>query len=216
MHVVAVPVKALARAKRRLAAVTSPLERGAIALAMLEDVLDATLAVHPWETWVISPDEVVLEVAAGRGARPVPEEKGPLGAAIRQVEHLAIDREVDALAIVPGDLPLLTTEALAGALRTVGPVVVAPASAGAGTNLLLRRPPRAISARFGRDSFARHLEAAAARGLPVSIVRDDALGFDLDEPGDILGVLDAADGGRTRRVLAEMEVASRIDRAMET
>lgn len=216
MHVVAVPVKALAKAKRRLAPVTSPLERGAIVLAMLEDVLDATLVVHPWETWVISPDEVILEVAARRGARPLPEEKGPLAAAIRQVERLALEREVDALAILPGDLPLLTPEALAGALRTVGPVVVAPASAGPGTNLLLRRPPRAVAARFGPDSFARHLEAAAARGLPVSVVRDDALGLDLDGPGDILSVLGSGDGGRTRRVLAEMGIASRIERPMQT
>ncbi|MEX2406577.1 MAG: 2-phospho-L-lactate guanylyltransferase, partial [Actinomycetota bacterium] len=74
MRIIAVPVKSLARAKTRLAPTLSTLERGALTLAMLEDVLDATEAVPGWETWVVSPDEVALEIAARRGARPVSEE----------------------------------------------------------------------------------------------------------------------------------------------
>ena len=53
MRVIAVPVKSLSKAKSRLAPILSPLERGAVTLAMLEDVLDATLAVPGWETWVV-------------------------------------------------------------------------------------------------------------------------------------------------------------------
>src|SRR5437867_558268 len=83
MRVIAVPVKSLAGAKRRVAPELTPLERGALTLAMLEDVLDAAQAVTGWETWVISPDEVVLEIAVHRGARSVPEEKPPLAAAFR-------------------------------------------------------------------------------------------------------------------------------------
>src|SRR5438093_5147323 len=121
MRVIAVPVKSLAGAKRRVARELTPLERGALTLAMLEDVLDAAQAVTGWETWVISPDEVVLEIAVHRGARSVPEEKPPLASAVRQVERLALERKADALAVLPGDLPLITTEALTAALRTLGP-----------------------------------------------------------------------------------------------
>src|SRR5438309_12124255 len=120
---------------------------------MLEDVLDATLGIPGWETWVISPDEAVLEVAARRGARPVPEERPPLSAAVRQVEIDAAEQDADALAVLLADLPLLTADALQGALRTLGSVVLAPSEDNSGTNLLLRRPPRVIGARFGRDSF---------------------------------------------------------------
>lgn len=209
MRVIAIPVKSLSRAKTRLAAELSPLERGALTLAMLEDVLDATVAVPGWETWVVSPDEVVLEIAARRGVRPVPEIKPPLSAAIRQAERMAREEDADALAVVPGDLPLATADALIQALRTLGPVVLVR-SGGEGTNLLLRRPPRSIPSRFGPDSFRRHVALAEGRGLPISIVERPELSFDVDLPSDILTVLGSARRGRTRQVCAEMDLAERL------
>lgn len=210
MRILAIPVKALGRAKRRLAPALSPLERAAISLAMLEDVLDACLGHPGWETWVVSPDEAVLEVAAARRAVAVPEAEGPLGRAIRQVEGLARDRDADALAIVPGDLPTLTSEELGRALHTVGPIVIAPAADGVGTSLLLRRPPRAIPSRFGPDSFARHRALAEAKGLPVAVVRDPGLAFDVDRPDDILRLLGTTDPGRTRGVAQELDLGDRL------
>ena len=210
MRIVAVPVKSLDRSKGRLAALLAPVERAALTLAMLEDVLDACLSHAGWETWVVSPDETVLEVAAGRRARAIPEERGPLGQAIRQVELLAREREADALAILPGDLPTLTPEALGRALHTLGPVVLAPSSDGAGTSLLLRRPPRAIPARFGPDSLARHRALAADRGLPVATVEEASLSFDVDLPGDILRLLRTDDAGRARAVALEMDLGQRL------
>jgi 2-phospho-L-lactate guanylyltransferase len=210
VRIIAVPVKALGRSKRRLARVCSPLERGALTLAMLEDVLDATLEVSGWETWVISPDENVLEVAARRGARSVVEERPSLLAAVRQVDAQATEREAGVLAVMLADTPLLTPEALSQALHTLGPVVAAPAADDVGTNLLVRRPPRAIRPRFGPDSFARHRSEASQKGLPVSVVRSRELAFDLDAPGDILALLDAESACRTRDVCLELDLASRI------
>ncbi|HSL66962.1 MAG TPA: 2-phospho-L-lactate guanylyltransferase [Actinomycetota bacterium] len=210
MRVIAVPVKSLAGAKRRVAPDLTPLERGALTLAMLEDVLDAAQAVTGWQTWVVSPDEVVLEIAVRRGATSVPEEKPPLASAIRQVERLATEREVDALAVLPGDLPLITTEALTAALRTLGPVVLARSHDEAGTNLLLRRPPKAIPARFGPQSFRRHLDQAEARGLPAAVVDRRELSFDLDVPSDILTLLATGRRGRARQVCLEMDLRERL------
>jgi 2-phospho-L-lactate guanylyltransferase len=210
MRVVAIPVKALTKAKSRLAPELTPLERGALTLAMLEDVLDATLAVAGWDTWVVSPDEAVLEIAARRGASAIPEEKGPLSQAIRQAEVLAKEREADALAVVPADLPLVTPDAITAALHTLGTVVIAPSADRAGTNLLLRRPPRAIQARFGPDSYNRHLAAATAKGLPVSTVERRELAFDLDHPGDILTLLASGRAGRTAEVCRDMDLGQRL------
>jgi 2-phospho-L-lactate/phosphoenolpyruvate guanylyltransferase len=210
MRVIAVPVKSLAGAKRRVAPDLTPLERGALTLAMLEDVLDAAQSVTGWQTWVVSPDEIVLEIAVRRGVTSVPEEKPPLASAIRQVERLATEREVDALAVLPGDLPLITTEALTAALRTLGPVVLARSHDEAGTNLLLRRPPKAIPARFGPQSFRRHLDQAAARGLPAAVVDRRELSFDLDLPSDILTLLATGRRGRARQVCLEMDLRERL------
>ena len=187
----------------------SPLERGALTLAMLEDVLDVTLALGGWETWVISPDEVALEVAARRGVRTVVEERPGLAAALRQAETLALAEQAAALAVLPGDLPLLTIEALTAATRTLGPVVVA-GSTREGTSLLLRRPPRAIASRFGPGSFRRHLELAEAKGLPAAVVERPELSFDLDVPGDILALLEDGRRGRTREVCLGMDLVDRL------
>jgi 2-phospho-L-lactate/phosphoenolpyruvate guanylyltransferase len=210
MRIVAIPVKALSKAKSRLAPELTPLERGALTLAMLEDVLDVSLAVPGWDTWVVSTDEAVLEIAAHRGAAAIPEDKPPLSQAIRQAEILAKEREADALAILPADLPLLTLDALAAALHTLGTVVIAPSSDRGGTNLLLRRPPRAIQARFGPDSYQRHVALAAAKGLPVSTVERRELAFDLDHPGDILTLLASGRAGRTADVCRDMDLGQRL------
>jgi 2-phospho-L-lactate/phosphoenolpyruvate guanylyltransferase len=210
MRVVAVPVKSLPRAKTRLSPALTGLERGALTLAMLEDVLDVALSVPGWETWVVSPDEVALEIAARRGARAVPEDKPPLANAIRQVEALAKKEEASALAILPADVPLVTVDTLHEALRTLGAVVLARSADGSGTSLLLRRPPRAIPARFGPESFRRHLQLATERDLPVAVVERPELSFDVDRPDDILRLLADGRRGRTRDVCLQMDLGVRL------
>jgi len=210
LRAIVLPVKSLSETKSRLAPVLSLLERGALTLAMLEDVMDVTQELSGWATWVISPDETVLEIALSRSAHAIREEKPPLGNAIRQTEEEALGREADVLAVLLPDTPLLTTAALTRALHTLGPVVLAPSTDETGTNLLVRRPPNAIDARFGSDSYRKHLEAAALADLPTAIVGAPELAFDLDLPGDILTVLDARRQGRTREVCLDMDLASRI------
>jgi 2-phospho-L-lactate/phosphoenolpyruvate guanylyltransferase len=210
VRVIALPVKSLAETKTRLDPVLSPLERGALTLAMLEDVLDVTLEVRGWETWVVSPDEAVLEIAMSRGVHAIEEDAPPLAAAIRQVEEEAEGRLVDALAVLLPDTPLVSLAALTRALRTLGAVVVAPSTDEGGTNLLVRRPPAAVGARFGVNSYRRHLAAAAEAQVPTAVVEDPDLAFDLDLPSDILTVLDSGRQGRTLQVCRDLDLGARI------
>ncbi|HEV8419963.1 MAG TPA: 2-phospho-L-lactate guanylyltransferase, partial [Actinomycetota bacterium] len=161
MRVLAVPVKSLERAKSRLSPVLSAAERAALSLVMFEDVLEACLAQGEWETWVVSRDEAVLEVGARRGARGINETGTSLRDAIRQAEAELVSGS-SGLCVVLADLPLVTAEAISQALGAGqgAAVVAAPASSDGGTNLLLRRPPSIIPARFGRSSFAKHRWAA--------------------------------------------------------
>jgi 2-phospho-L-lactate/phosphoenolpyruvate guanylyltransferase len=208
MRVITVPVKSLERAKGRLSDMLAPLERAALTLAMLEDVLDATMSQPGWQTWVISPDEAVLEVSARRRARPVVEDEPGLLAAIHQMEEEAPG--ADALAVVLGDLPLLTVPALGTILRTLGPVVAAPSASDGGTNVLLRRPPGVIRARFGTDSFRKHREAAEFRGIPFAEVRAPELAYDLDRPADVPELLARGGRSRTRSACLELGLADRL------
>ncbi len=210
VRVIALPVKSLDDAKSRLDPVLAPLERAALTLAMLEDVLDATLALAGWETWVISPDEAVLEISMHRGAHAITEDAPSLANAIRQVEEEAEARMAEVLAVLLPDTPLVTTPVLTEAVHTLGAVVMAPSLDESGTNLLLRRPPRAILARFGHDSYRKHLEEAAGSDVPTAVVDLPGLAFDLDLPGDILTVLDARREGRTLQVCNDLDLRARI------
>jgi 2-phospho-L-lactate/phosphoenolpyruvate guanylyltransferase len=210
VRAIVLPVKSLDEAKTRLAPALDPLERAALTLAMLEDVIDVTLMLPGWETWVISPDEAVLEVAARRGVTPIVEDRPPLAAAIRQAEDEALARGATALAVLLPDTPLVTIPTLTRAVHTLGPVVIAPARDETGTNLLLRRPPGAIASSFGRDSYRRHLEAAGHADVPIAVVEQSELAFDVDHPEDILTLLNARRAGRSRQVVRELHHSGRL------
>ena len=208
MRVIAVPVKDLSRAKGRLSGILSPMERGALTLAMLEDVLSACVEMPGWQTWVVSPDPSALQVAARMRARPLEEEDPGLVSAIRQVEEEAAT--ADALAVVLADLPLLTPAALMRALQTLGSVVAGPAHSDAGTNLLLRRPPDAIPPRFGNDSFRKHREAAELHDIPFAEVRLPQLAFDLDRPADLADLIASPTRSRAKATCLEMGLPERL------
>lgn len=208
MRIIAIPVKDLDRAKGRLSGVLSSMERAAITLAMLEDVLAASTQMPGWQTWVISPDPAVLQQAARMRARPLEEDEPGLVAAIHQVEEEAASAE--ALAIVLGDLPLITPEALLSALQTLGSVVAAPADSDGGTNLLLRRPPDAIPALFGTRSFRKHRDTAEQHDIPFASVAVPELGFDLDRVEDIDALLTDPRPSRARSICHELGIAERL------
>lgn len=208
MRVIAVPVKDLSRAKGRLSGILSPVERAALTLAMLEDVLSACAEMPGWQTWVVSPDASVLQVAARMRARPVEERDPGLVSAIRQVEEEAAN--ADALAVLLADLPLVTPAALMRALQTLGSVVAGPAHSDAGTNLLLRRPPDAIPPLFGSDSFRKHREAAELHDIPFSEVRLPQLAFDLDRPADLADLVASPSRSRAKATCLEMGLPERL------
>jgi 2-phospho-L-lactate guanylyltransferase len=211
MRVLAVPVKSLERGKSRLAALLSPAERAALSMAMFESVLDACVAQTGWDVWVVSRAEPVLDAAVGRGVRAVREHGTSLVAAVGQVER-ALPGVATELGVVLADLPFITPGALRAALArgVKAPVMAVPAGSDGGTNMLLRRPPSVIPARFGRASFSRHRLEAHRAGVTLEELRSPELGFDLDRPADLVTVLSEGADTRTRSVCLEMGVADRL------
>jgi 2-phospho-L-lactate guanylyltransferase len=210
MLVLAVPVRRLDDAKTRLAPLLSPRERGELMLAMLDDVLAASARQAAWQTWVVSADPTVLDAAEALGASPVQETGTGLLAAVRQVEGLALRREASELAVLLADLPWITEGSLADALRLEAPVVAVRAASDGGTNLLVRRPPDAIRARFGRESYAKHRWAAQRARVSVRAVESEELAFDLDGPDDLVRLLASGRPCRAYTTCREMGLAERL------
>src|SRR3546814_16383230 len=88
--------------------------------------------------------------------------------------------------MIAGDLPLISPKALELLCAPVAGngVVVVPDHHRQGTNALLCSPPHALTPRFGRDSFRRHLAAARVAELQTRVLYSDTLSLDLDSPDD--------------------------------
>jgi 2-phospho-L-lactate guanylyltransferase (CobY/MobA/RfbA family) len=203
-----VPVRGLEGAKSRLGEALDAEERRALVERLLARTVAAAAAVPAvTEAMVISPDPDVLALAGTLGARGIAQEGGGLNEALEIGRAAALATGADAVLIVPGDLPAVTTHELArivdgarshlrarapgGAVEPVlgglVPALVALVTdrAGSGTNVLLVAPPGAIPFRFGVDSRAVHAAAAHAVGAAYLEI-SGPLDLDLDTPEDLL------------------------------
>ena len=199
------PVKRLAKAKKRLGTEMSEQSRRELVVAMAGDVLDAIGAARTIEkTLVVTSEPAVEELARKAGAEVVddPEERGHPEAAMIGIER-AVACGARCVVLLPGDCPLLDARELDGLLTGVPEryVGVVPDRHGTGTNALVLSPPAAIHPAFGEGSLARHLEAAREAGIPHAEEDIPSLALDLDTPADMIALTTALDmrGGSARR-----------------
>ncbi len=213
-----VPVRGLAEGKQRLAAVLSAAERRDLVQAMLEDVLQAlSRSARVAVLVVVSGDAAVAAVAEGAGALPLPDVPGgglnpSLHAALAWVAAACPDH---AAMVVAADLPTLTPALLEATVMASEAEVVIARSLDGGTNVVLQQPPAMLVPLFGRESCARHREAAVGTGLSVEVLEHPLLARDLDRPEDLMAVLPMLDDGRTLEVLQRLRAAARHGVAAE-
>jgi 2-phospho-L-lactate guanylyltransferase len=215
---VLVPIKALPSAKRRLAGIFDQIERRALVLAMLADVLVAARGAG-FTAGVLSPDPDVLSLAQDLGGRPLPED--PTAGSLNKALELAIAAlppQTGAVLVILGDVPLVTaTEIRALAdqqsrsfARSPALIVGAPDRAGHGTNGLLLCPPGVIRLHYGPDSMVAHLAAARANGVDVRVLKLPGLSLDVDTEADLRLVLAEPGETRTHRLLEQLRVRQRV------
>jgi 2-phospho-L-lactate guanylyltransferase len=184
-----IPIKAFRDAKGRLAPVLNDEQRAALARYTAEQVLGAASTLHPH---VVCDDDEVADWALSRGAAVLREPHRGLNQAV----DLAITRLTAAgferVVVVHGDLPLPHSLSDVVALANPRGVTLVPDRRLDGTNVLAFPLRSGMRAAYGAGSFQRHLSAAMALGVPVSVIRDPYLAIDLDEPADLEHPLIAA------------------------
>ncbi len=176
---VLVPVKAFGAAKARLAPTLGPHRRASLAREMATRVLAAAT---PLATAVVCDDPDVATWARDHGALVLWEPgRGLNGAVAAGVDRLA-DSGAGEVLVVHGDLPLATGLAkLAGS----GGVTLVPDRREEGTNVCGVPARSGFRFQYGPGSFARHQAEAALLGLPVRVVREPSLAWDVDVPDDL-------------------------------
>ncbi|MFN3601289.1 MAG: 2-phospho-L-lactate guanylyltransferase [Dietzia sp.] len=215
-----VPVKALDRAKSRLARALPASGRRALVLAMATDVL-RTCAATPGvsRVRVVTSDPDVAALARRLRVEIVPEPVGaselsdgdPLNAALTE----AIAGVPGPVGVVTADLPELRAPQLARVLAAaaVHPHSMVPDHRGAGTTMAFWTGPAvARIPRFGPDSAARHLSEGGA--VPLGEADPSgAAGRDVDTPEDVLALTERDVGEATAAVLRTPSVAQGVHAA---
>jgi 2-phospho-L-lactate guanylyltransferase len=214
MIVAAVPVKDLAHAKQRLLPVLDPVERRALARAMLADVLRALRALPLDAVWVVTREPETAALARALGAEPLAEaENRGHTAAVAAAQTEAARRGARVFLTVPGDVPCLTpgeVQALVAAASPAPCAVLAPSRSGLGTNGVALAPPAAMRLRFGEPSFDGHVDTARAAGLGPRVLRLPGLALDIDAPEDLAALLADGTDTETRGLVAGWRLADRL------
>lgn len=176
---VLVPVKAFARAKLRLAPALDAAAREMLARHMAALVVAAA---GPLPVTVVCDDEEVASWAAGVGASVVwAPGQGLNRAVIGGVASLSA-AGFTRVVVAHADLPLVRNlDLVAGGSG----VTLAPDRHEDGTNVAVVPADAGFHFSYGRGSFRRHRDEAARLGLPVRIVREPALAWDVDDPADL-------------------------------
>ena len=205
-----VPVKRLDAAKSRLRETLPGDAVPRLARAMLEDLLEALLALPELDlVAVVTEDPEVAGVAQAQGAQALVLDDAGLNPSLAAGAERLAGRGLDALLVVLGDVAGATPGDLGTLLaagRAMQPpwAVLAPSRDG-GTTALLRSPPDAFPSAFGPDSAARHREAARRAGVTLHELSPPSLQVDLDGAEDLDGFLaSSGDGKRTRALLERL------------
>jgi 2-phospho-L-lactate/phosphoenolpyruvate guanylyltransferase len=173
---VLVPIKDFRQAKQRLSSVLSGDQRKAMAGHVIK-------AAAPYDVYVVCDDPLVAAFATEHGAQalwcPGLGLNGAITAAIGQIAA-TISRVV----VAHSDLPLATS--FAPLLEADGVAIVADRHC-RGTNALAL-PTAAVdfTFHFGSASFRAHRHEAARCRLPLHIIDDPRLAWDVDTPDDLM------------------------------
>jgi 2-phospho-L-lactate guanylyltransferase len=215
---VLIPVKGFRNAKQRLSPLLDGAERELLAEVMFREVLSQVLGARGLaETFVVTGDDQVAEIASSLGARVIREEieKGETEAVdFARLKLKESGRE--AVLIVPGDLPLVRSTDIEAVLAQIPDgasspfALLVPSHDRMGTNALLLAPVDLIQLRFGYDSFSYHSSQVVAQGLPLRFLENEAIALDIDEPKDLdqflsFGFADSETDRLLRGILADKE-----------
>lgn len=176
---VLVPVKAFSRAKLRLAPVLDLSARRMLVRHMAALVVAAA---EPLPVTVVCDDDEVATWAGEAGASVVWAPGQGLDGAVGWGVAALADAGFTRVVVAHGDLPLARD--LSGLAAGPG-VTLVPDRHDRGTNVAVVPAGSGFRFSYGPGSFARHRDEALRLGLPVQVVREPALAWDVDDPADL-------------------------------
>lgn len=214
-----IPVKSLTTAKQRLAAALDQERRSQLAEAMLRDVMTAAAGARDRiDVALVTGDARARALAAEFGFLVIADPRNESEtAAIEGATAWCEQRGYDTTIVVPGDIPLITSDELRRVLDAApaeGAVFV-PAYDRRGSNCILRRPAAIIPLRFGNDSFLPHCEAMRTTGRELVVLEMPGIGLDIDNPHELELLLQRDGSTNAQRLLRSWNFGANDDTQWE-
>jgi 2-phospho-L-lactate guanylyltransferase len=178
---VVVPLRSFAQGKARLADALDDDARRAFTRAMAERVVQAA-GTRPVVVVTSAPE--VITWAADLGVAVVPD-PGSLDGAAQAGRAWVRAQGLHRTVVMHADLPLATTLDGIADDADAPTAVIVPDHHDDGTPVLAIPSAAEFVFAYGPGSCARHITEAERLGLAVRIVRDHALGFDIDDATDL-------------------------------
>tara|TARA_Y100000746_G_C15397179_1_gene404824 strand:- start:19 stop:597 length:579 start_codon:yes stop_codon:yes gene_type:complete len=176
---VLLPVKSFNNAKARLSSVLNPIERAALSRSLAEGVISACTGVP---VWVICEDEEVEQWALSLGTQVIRNTRTGLNQAAQTGLAALANEGIEKVLITHADL--IFPDGLLSLFQYDG-IALVPDRHNDGTNIIGLPPRIDFSFKYGPNSFEKHSHEAKRFDLPLSIIRDTNLGFDMDNPDDL-------------------------------
>ena len=211
------PLKGLKGAKNRLSNILEPKDRAVLVSAMAQDVLSAlTSATNLAGTLVISDADDIKELVEEYPVELIPEgEAKGLNEAISHAATILANRGVGTMMVIHGDMPLIKPQdidAIIDAGLSGRSITIAPCAHMDGTNVMVCSPPDAISFHYGKQSFSKHMKAAAEVDIEAVEISNDRLALDIDTGEDLqvlLGYLKKGEvGEKTTSFLRDADLSN--------
>jgi 2-phospho-L-lactate guanylyltransferase (CobY/MobA/RfbA family) len=239
------PLKDFINAKQRLSGILAAHERRNLFQAMVEDVLSQLTQCAAIDQVLVVSDDPTAELLAYKyHFTLLKDERAGLNSAVSQARDYLnrsylnrsylnrddlnrddLNRDTDQagrMLIVHGDIPLLTAESILAVLAhsnsnndSNSDVVIASDVQQQGTNAMLLPVPNAFEFHYGVGSCQKHRLQAEQIGLSVSQIHVPELALDIDEPQDLVAMIDElllnpARAPKTALYLKESGIASRL------
>lgn len=198
-----IPIKSFDLAKGRLSDAIGPDRRSELAREMAATVIRAA---GPLPVWVVCGDHSVADFARSCGADVIWRTPQGLNRAVADGVDDLTARGFTRVVIAHADLPLAVDLSFLAPAEAVDTVFLVPDRRNDGSNVLSIPLGRGFGFHYGPGSAAAHRVEAERCGLPLEVISDERLGWDIDIPDD-LAALDGADPDTAPTVTAETDPA---------
>ena len=176
---VLVPVKAFAEAKVRLAPALDPDARIRLVRAMAEHVVRAAGDVP---VSVVCDDDEVASWARALGASVVWAPERGLNGAVKEGVTTLAGQGATQVVVAHADLPLAADLA---SVAVFAGVTLVPDRRDDGTNVACVPSDADFRFSYGPGSLARHTAETLRLGVPLRVLREPLLAWDVDVPADL-------------------------------